>query len=410
MFLKPCDKKDRNTRKNYRYYKLCESYRIGNKTRHRTIFILGKLEEIKTNEQRKLLADRIEQLLRGEKSLLPFVVPTEIEKLAQYFYARIKRKKQVQSPVQKTPTRSNDENPPDYQEVDVANLKIEEPREIGCEWLCRQAIEELGIDKYLQQSGWSEIQIKHALIHLISRATYPASEHKLEQWIHINSSVTELFDIIPENITRFHLYRASAMLYKEKEGIEEYLSKKTNELFDLEDKVILYDLTNTYFEGRKVHSKIAKYGRSKEKRSDAKLVVLALVVNREGFVKYSKILRGNISDSKTLEETINYLSSRTSATLRRPIIVIDAGIVTEDNLTMLKAKHYFYVCVNRSKLKDYQSVDSKIIQLCDKRDNPIEIRWVEKSDNEDRFLYVRSEMKAVKLLWMSTSVSAMKQN
>ncbi|MDR3093796.1 MAG: hypothetical protein LBU62_04030 [Bacteroidales bacterium] len=52
-----------------------------------------------------------------------------------------------------------------------------------------------------------------------------------------------------------------------KDRIEQYLSVRTNELFDIEDKIILYDLTNTYFEGRMVHSKLAKFGRSKEKRS-----------------------------------------------------------------------------------------------------------------------------------------------
>jgi len=56
----------------------------------------------------------------------------------------------------------------------------------------------------------------------------------------------------------------------------------------------LYDLTNTYFEGQKANSKLAKRGRSKEKRSDAKLVVLALVVNLEGFIKYSNVFEGNI--------------------------------------------------------------------------------------------------------------------
>ena len=72
------------------------------------------------------------------------------------------------------------------------------------------------------------------------------------------------------------------MLYQEKEGIEKHLSVTSNELFDLQDKIILYDLTNMYFEGRKSGSEIARFGRSKEKRSDAKLVSLALVVNREG--------------------------------------------------------------------------------------------------------------------------------
>ncbi|HSW68317.1 MAG TPA: hypothetical protein VLH16_07035 [Bacteroidales bacterium] len=59
MFLKAADKKDTNTGKTYRYYELCESYRIGNKTRHQTVFALGKLEEIKTSEHRKMLANRI---------------------------------------------------------------------------------------------------------------------------------------------------------------------------------------------------------------------------------------------------------------------------------------------------------------------------------------------------------------
>lgn len=56
---------------------------------------------------------------------------------------------------------------------------------------------------------------------------------------------------------------------------------------------MLYDLTNTFFEGSKTNSRLAKYGQSNEKRPDAKLVVLALVVNMEGFTKYSAIYEGN---------------------------------------------------------------------------------------------------------------------
>jgi len=63
-------------------------------------------------------------------------------------------------------------------------------------------------------------------------------------------------------------------------------STTTNELFDIEDRIIPYDLKIAYFDGRKTGSKLAKFGRNKEKRSDAKLVVLALVVNPEGFIKY----------------------------------------------------------------------------------------------------------------------------
>ena len=398
MFLKAADKKDIATGKRYKYFKLCESYRIGNKTRHRSIHSLGKLEEVTTSEQRKLLADRIEQLLNGEQSFFGSELPPHLEKLARYFYGQIKRKKQVKTPGKQKKSPQTVDKVTDFQEVDLNSVAMEDAREIGCEWLCKQAIEELEIDTYLKQCGWEDEKISKALIHIISKATYPASEHKTEQWIHINSAVTELFNMTPDSISRFHLYHASDMLFQEKEGLEEYLLQKTNELFDLDDKLIMFDLTNTYFEGRKAQSKIAKFGRSKEKRNDAKLVVLALVVNREGFVKYSKILRGNIADCKTLKETINHLSERTSTSGRKPTVVIDAGIAIEGNLDMLKSEGYPYVCVNRSKLKDYKSVGSEIIKISDKRENPIEIRWVEKPDdtNEDRYLYVRSEMKAVK--------------
>jgi len=40
-------------------------------------------------------------------------------------------------------------------------------------------------------------------------------------------------------------------LFSGKENIESFLFVKTNQLFDIEDKIYIYDLTNTYFEGRK---------------------------------------------------------------------------------------------------------------------------------------------------------------
>ena len=63
-------------------------------------------------------------------------------------------------------------------------------------------------------------------------------------------------------MTSENMHKISRELYSVKDAMENYLSQKTNELFDLDDKIILYDLTNTYFEGRMQQSKIAKNGRS----------------------------------------------------------------------------------------------------------------------------------------------------
>ena len=58
MFLKKITKTDTATSKQYHYYRLCECYRIGDKTRHCNLLNLGKLDDLDETE-RKLLADRI---------------------------------------------------------------------------------------------------------------------------------------------------------------------------------------------------------------------------------------------------------------------------------------------------------------------------------------------------------------
>ena len=137
----------------------------------------------------------------------------------------------------------------------------------------------LNMSAFLRQEDWKEEQIQLALTHIISRAAYPASELRTSEWIKQNSSVCELTGYPMEKITKDKLYEISKSLYKVKENLEKHLSKRTNELFDLTDKIILYDLTNTYFEGSMRNSKIAKFGKSKEKRNDARLIVLAVVIN-----------------------------------------------------------------------------------------------------------------------------------
>ena len=76
-------------------------------------------------------------------------------------------------------------------------------------------------------------------------------------------------------------------------------------------------MTNTYFEGLKRHSNLTMFGNSKEKRKDARLITLALVVNIEGFVKYSRIYRGNIGETTTLEGIVDGLSAQTSQSGRQ---------------------------------------------------------------------------------------------
>jgi len=63
MFIKTIAKTEKSTGKRYDYYRLCVSYRLNGKPRHRTIISLGKLEALSVKEDRKLLADKIETML-----------------------------------------------------------------------------------------------------------------------------------------------------------------------------------------------------------------------------------------------------------------------------------------------------------------------------------------------------------
>ncbi|MCF6283710.1 MAG: IS1634 family transposase [Candidatus Hydrogenedentes bacterium] len=363
-----------------------------------------------TRERKKSLADRIEELLLGTNTLFATMSDSELEELAQKAYKKIKEKREVDLPAEpkKQPKNSSEtKNKTDFERIDLNSMESEDVREIGAEWLCYQTLEELKLGQFLENLGWEPIWVNRAMIHIISKGVYPVSEHKTEQWIRENSGISSLFSMESEKISRHHLYEVSRRLYSIKEELESFLSKKTNELFDLEDKIILYDLTNTYFEGRKENSDLAAYGRSKEKRSDCKLLSLALVSNAEGFIKYSKIYKGNIGECKTLEQTVDYLSESTLKNTRevfnKPLVVMDAGISSEENLKMLKEKGYDYLCVTRSKLKDYEVLeDSKPLILTDNRNNPIEVKIIKKEGNSDNFLYVKSSQKAAKESSMRT--------
>ena len=122
--------------------------------------------------------------------------------------------------------------------------------------------------------GWSEEKIQLAMTQVISRAVYPGAELATSKWIKDNSAICDITGYDVHKITKDKLYQSALDLYQHKATIEKYLSTTTNELFDLQDRIMLYDLTNTYFEGTKRYSQFANYGSSKEKRSDAKLVVL----------------------------------------------------------------------------------------------------------------------------------------
>jgi transposase len=364
------------------YYRLVESYRNeSGRVCHRTILNLGFISKEYDVEELNRTAKQLTERYKSRQSLFA----TEDSKVASFVEAlwqRIIDEKRLDL----------DSYDPASRQVDADSLRHSNVREIGSEWLCHQTFEELGIGQALEDAGFSPQEVQLAATQIISRAVYPASELKTTSWIKENSAVCELTGYDMNKITKDKLYNSALRLYGVKDQLEQHLSHKTNELFDLSDKIVLYDLTNTYFEGRYENSRIAKYGRSKEKRNDAKLVVLALVVNIYGFIKYSCIHEGNMSDSANLSAVIDKLSRCTNA--QHPVVVMDAGIATEKNLEMIKAKGYHYLCVSKTKLKDYEMVRGRLTVLMEtKTKRHVRLKAVCNADSRDYYLEVASQDK-----------------
>ena len=280
--------------------------------------------------------------------------------------------------------------------VNIDTIKHKEAREIGTEWLCAQTWNQLQLSELLHSIGLSEEQVQLAMTQVISRAVYPGSELATGKWIRDNSAICDITGYDVNKINKDKLYQGSLDLYQHRSIIGKHLSTITNELFDLQDRIILYDLTNTYFEGSKSRSKMARYGRSKEKRGDAKLIVLAMVINIEGFVKYFSIHEGNYADTSDISKLVEQLG-KTMGSATKPIVVMDAGIATEDNLVILSQKEYKYVVVSRKKIKDYEPVVAgKETYLMTKSKKIIRLTAVESNKYTDTFLKVESPAKAMK--------------
>lgn len=236
--------------------------------------------------------------------------------------------------------------------IDVNTIQHADAREVGAENVCLQAIKELQLDTFLQREGWSERKINATLASLIIRTVYSPSEWAALRILDENSAAMELltgqFGDCP---TQREVYAAAPSLYALKEKLERHLCARTDSLFNLTNRVMLFDLTNFYFEGSKSNSKKAKFGRSKEKRSDCRLLVLALAINAEGFIRYSSILAGNTADPDSLPAMVEGIIAKNPVSPnpdQKVMVVVDAGIATEANLSLLKERGYNYLCVSRT--------------------------------------------------------------
>lgn len=321
----------------YDYYRLTKSYiDKDGKTKHRSVLCLGELPGFDKDERNRLAA-MLTTMIEDGQSVMCDNKKLYEEAMSQYVKYRSSKYAQENDPrlIAERKAREEEERKKAVA-VKLETLTQHEARIIGCENLCNSTIRMLDIRKYLTSRGWKRDQINFALMQIIARAIYPYSELKTVRYLRENTALAEMFGISKEKITKDALYESAKRLWDEHRGLEDWLHDRVCSMFGIEEKILLFDITNSYFEGKMENSELCQYGRSKEKRDDCKIVVLAAVVNTEGLLVRTMIYEGNRHDSTTVEEVVGTLAKTTTQEAKR-IVVMDAGFYSKSNVHWLKA-------------------------------------------------------------------------
>ncbi|MCP4652586.1 MAG: IS1634 family transposase [Candidatus Omnitrophica bacterium] len=228
-------------------------------------------------------------------------------------------------------------------------IKHSDTTELGPILPVMKAWETLDFPSILTSLGFNPSQIRDSALSIMNRLIDPCSENSLPEWIK-TTSFEDLFGKPVRGGKKDRFYRIADLLYKNKEKIEMALREKEVSLFNLEEVIILYDLTNTYFEGESQRNPKAKRGNSKEKRFDAPLLSVGLVLDSEGFVIRHDVFDGNSHDSQSLIPMVQKLQERQKKT-EKPLIILDSGFSSEENLNQLQKEGFDYIVVGKRPIR-----------------------------------------------------------
>jgi len=329
MYIRKTTKKAKD--KIYENYLLVESVMTSKGPRQRTICSLGHLKP-RPRKEWLLLAQKVETALKGQLTFEK--EEPEVEEI-------VEKAKAFESQGKRALKDKDD----DVVSIHTDKVQMERAREAGPVHVGYQFWKKLKMDEVLKQAGFSEKTRLLTLPMVMNRLISPSSEYKMPNWIN-STALSDILSLDLASLSDDALYRNLDKLYPRRDIIESLLTEKEKSLFDLDDTIYLYDLTSTYFEGMCLLNPQAKRGYSRDKRFDAKQVVVGLVIDRDGFPKAHEIFSGNRKDSTTLTEMLDTLKRRVGKR-EGATVVVDRGMAFEGNIDEIKDKGYHYIVATR---------------------------------------------------------------
>ncbi len=254
---------------------------------------------------------------------------------------------------------ANVEPPPDDPQVArvlLNKVRLERTRQFGSCWLGLELWKRLELDRFFADAvdeqeadvPWSRV----AAVLAINRLCAPGSELAVEERWYPSTALDDLLGIQEGKLNDTRLYRCLDRILPHKTKLERHLKQRYGELFGAEFDVLLYDLTSTYVEGAAEKNPMMRRGYSRDHRPDCEQMVIALIVNSEGFPFSYETFDGNRADVSTMEMILRMVERKYGKARR--IWVFDRGIVSEENLAAIRKRGGQYlVGTPRSQMKPF---------------------------------------------------------
>ena len=302
----------------HRYWRLVRSVRVGRRVIQQTVAHLGELDEHGRLAARALARHLIgapEQAQLFDDGIWDVVVPVRLKGI------RIERSRQF---------------------GDVY-LALALWRGTGLAELCERLL-----PAGKERVPWE----KMAAVLVAARLCQPSSElHIAEDWYR-RTALGDLLQLDEEQVNKDRLYRALDHLLVHKAAVEAHLSRRCGELFSVDNEVLLYDVTSTYFEGQAEANPLAQRGYSRDHRPDCKQVCIALVVSFDGFPLGYEVFAGNTHNSRTLQSIVATMEARHGVAGR--VWIGDRGMASAENLAWLRETGRRYIIgAPKSELKQF---------------------------------------------------------
>src|SRR3974390_1290602 len=324
MFLRPNHRSKDG--KNHTYWSLVETVRTPDGPRQRTLCYRGELNGSAHARWQKTVEVFNEQ---GESTQLK-LFPSEVE----------------------TP------DDPNVARVLVKKVRVERTQRFGDCYLGRELWSRLGLEgvfgQHLDGDSADVLWSRVVAVLAINRLCAPGSELAVEQHWYPSTALDDLLHIGKGKINDTRLYRCLDRLLPLKSKIEQHLKQRYGELFQAEFDVLLYDLTSTYVEGAAEENPLMRRGYSRDHRPDCEQLVLALIVNPDGFPFSYELFDGNRADVTTVEAILRPVDRKHGKARRGWIF--DRGGVSEEKLAAIRKRGGGELGgTTRSKLKQFEA-------------------------------------------------------